>query len=372
MPPSPIGVGVIGCGSVSRVYVPHLQRLNVPRQRVDIRLCCDANPAREEVVRDRYNIESFTTDYRQVLERDDIDLVLVLTSMPRHYEIARAALEAGKHVLVEKPMAMTLPEAAELVEIAKTSRGFLMPAPHVVLSPTYQAMWRRIHMGQIGRPLSARGFYGWAGPDWGPWFYQKGGGAMFDLGVYNVTSLTGLLGPAKRIVALSGIAIPERIVDGKMQKVETHDNAHLLLDWGNGTYASITTGFTIQKYDVPGLEIYGTDGVLYMDGEDWAPRGYRLWENSKGCWQDFEDTSAWPWSDGIRHFVDCIESGTAPLVTPEHAYHVLEIMLKSMESGDTGRAIEIESTFTPPTFADADLLDHGAHLVHAPGTGSGE
>jgi predicted dehydrogenase len=372
MPPSPIGVGVIGCGSVSRVYVPHLQRLNVPRQRVDIRLCCDANPAREEVVRDRYNIESFTTDYRQVLERDDIDLVLVLTSMPRHYEIARAALEAGKHVLVEKPMAMTLPEAAELVEIAKTSRGFLMPAPHVVLSPTYQAMWRRIHMGQIGRPLSARGFYGWAGPDWGPWFYQKGGGAMFDLGVYNVTSLTGLLGPAKRIVALSGIAIPERIVDGKMQKVETHDNAHLLLDWGNGTYASITTGFTIQKYDVPGLEIYGTDGVLYMDGEDWAPRGYRLWENSKGCWQDFEDTSSWPWSDGIRHFVDCIESGTAPLVTPEHAYHVLEIMLKSMESGDTGRAIEIESTFTPPTFADADLLDHGAHLVHAPGTGSGE
>jgi predicted dehydrogenase len=128
--------------------------------------------------------------------------------MQQHGEIARAALEAGKHVLVEKPMAMTLPEAAELVELARHSPGCLVCAPHVVLSPTYQAIWQRLQQGAIGKVLSARGFYGWSGPIWGQWFYRPGGGAMFDLGVYNVTTLTGLLGPAKRVMAMSGIAIP--------------------------------------------------------------------------------------------------------------------------------------------------------------------
>ena len=366
----PIGVGVIGCGSVSRVYIPHLQSLNVPRPRVDIRLVADLDPARRDVVAERYALDRFTTDPAEVVGAPDIEIVLVLTAMPAHFALAKAALLAGKHVLVEKPMAMTLPEAAELVEIARTSPGHLMCAPHVVLSPTYQAIWRRVHEGAIGRVLTARGFYGWSGPNWGPWFYQPGGGAMFDLGVYNVTSLTGILGPAKRVMAMSGIAIPEREVAGKRQPVETDDNAHLLLDWGGGTYAVVTTGFTIQRYDVPGLELYGTDGVAYMLGEDWDPRGYRLWQNAAGCWQDFAQKAKWPWSDGIRHLVDCVEQGRAPLNTPEQAYHVLEIMLASMESGRTGQAVPIASTFEPTRFDDADLFGPGAHLAHDPGRAS--
>ena len=308
----PIGVGVAGCGSVSRVYIPHLQSLNVPRPRVDIRLVADLDPARRDVVAERYALDRFTTDPAEVVGAPDIEIVLVLTAMPAHFALAKAALLAGKHVLVEKPMAMTLPEAAELVEIARTSPGHLMCAPHVVLSPTYQAIWRRVHEGAIGRVLTARGFYGWSGPNWGPWFYQPGGGA----------------------------------------------------------YAVVTTGFTIQRYDVPGLELYGTDGVAYMLGEDWDPRGYRLWQNAAGCWQDFAQKAHWPWSDGIRHLVDCVEQGRSPLNTPEQAYHVLEIMLASMESGRTGQAVPIASTFEPTRFDDADLFGPGAHLAHDPGRAS--
>jgi len=365
---APIGVGVIGCGSVSRKYIPHLLRLNIPRQRVDIRLLCDVDPAREAEVVARYAIDRFTTDPAEVLADPAIDLVLVLTSMREHGPLARAGLEAGKHVLVEKPMAMTLEEAAHLVELAKASPGHLLPAPHVVLSPTYGAIWRRVHEGNIGTVLTARGFYGWAGPDWGPWFYKPGGGPMFDLGVYNVTTLTGILGPARRIVALSGIAIPERVVDGEPTKVETDDNAQLLLDFGDARYAVVTTGFTIQKYRVPGIELYGSEGTIQMIGEDWAPQGYELWQNSAGCWQVFEEKSGWPWTDGIRHLVECIETGAAPLITPEHAFHVLEIMTKSMESGRTGRALDIESTFEPPRFADAEQVGVGAERDHAPGS----
>lgn len=364
---APVRVGVIGCGSVARKYIPLLQHLNLPRPRVEIALVADVDPARRAEAHERYAIDAFTADPNEAIAHPDIDAIFVLTSMPEHYRLARAALEAGKHVLVEKPMAMTLDEAAGLVDLARRSPGYLVCAPHVVLSPTYQAIWRRLQRGDIGRVLTARGFYGWSGPTWGPWFYQPGGGAMFDLGVYNVTTLTGLLGPARRVMAMSGIAIPERIVDGERIDVRTDDNAQLLLDFGDACYAVVTTGFTIQKYRVPGIELYGTDGTIQMIGEDWAPKGYELWRNAAGCWETYEDQSDWPWADGARHLIDCIEREQPPVITPEHAYHVLEIMTKTMESGRTGQALPIDSTFAPPRFDDADLLDHGAHLAHDPG-----
>jgi len=360
-------VGVIGCGSVSQKYIPHLLSLNMPTPRVEIKHLCDVDEGRREDVRERYGLTNFTTDYEEVIGDPDIDVVLVLTSMPFHGEITKKALSAGKHVLVEKPMSMSLEEAAEIVELAKTSPGYLVPAPHVVLSPTYQAMWQHIQRGDIGIPLTARGFYGWSGPSWGAWYYQPGGGSMFDLGVYNVSTLTGLLGPVQRITALSGIAIPNRVVDGHPLEVQTHDNAHLLLDFGDARYAVITTGFTIQQYRVPGIEIYGSEGTVQMIGEDWAPAGYELWQNSAGCWKVYSDGSRWSWTDGIRHLIESIETGTPPKITPEHAYHVLEIMVKTMESGNTGRALDIESTFAPPTFPDAPTLGANAHLTHDPG-----
>jgi predicted dehydrogenase len=182
--------------------------------------------------------------------------------------------------------------------------------------------------------------------------------------------LTGLLGPARRVMAMSGIAIPERLVDGRLTKVETDDNTHLLLDFGDTTYAVITTGFTLQQYRVPGIEIYGSEGTIQMIGEDWAPKGYELWQNSAGCWQVFDEHSDWPWTDGIRHMIECIQNGTPPVIRPEHAYHVLEIMLKTMESGRTGQALPIESTFEPPRFDVAEDGKVAAHLIHDPGSAS--
>ena len=204
----PIRLGIVGCGSVmSRPYMSLIERLAY-RGQVEVTTACDVKEEKRRFVRDRFGIQNFTTDFENVVDADDVDLVLVLTSMPEHGPITRAALEAGKHVLVEKPMAVTLEEAAEIVELAKNSPGHLVPAPHVVLSPTYQTIWKRIHQGDIGKVLSARAFYGWAGPSWGQWFYRPGGGSMFDLGVYNVVSLTGLIGPAKRVTGLVGTAIP--------------------------------------------------------------------------------------------------------------------------------------------------------------------
>lgn len=359
----PVRIGIIGCGSVmSGPYMWLIERLRC-RGQVEVVLACDTNEKKGEMVRQRFGITQFTTDPRQVLESPVVDLVMILTSMVEHGPLARAALEAGKHVLVEKPMAVTLEEAAGLVELARRSPGFLMCAPHIILSPTYQAIWQRLQQGDIGKVLSARALYGWSGPWWGEWFYRPGGGALFDLGVYNVTSLTGLLGPVKRVMAMTGVAIPERLVEGQMMRVEAEDNAHVLLDFGESVFAVVTTGFTIQKYRCPAIELYGSSGTMQMMGDDWDPEGYELWQNNVGAWQVFEESDpAWPWMDGLRHLVECIQTGTPPLNTPEHAYHVLEIMLKAMESGRDGQARLIKSTFTPPVFKPAAAED--PNLIH--------
>lgn len=360
----PVRIGIIGCGNVMRrPYMSLIKQLRIENL-VEVVMACDAKEEKRKLLLDEFGIDNFTTDYQDVIQSAQVDLVLVLTSMNEHGPITRAALEAGKHVLVEKPMATSLPEAAEIVELARKSPGYLVPAPHVILSPTYQTIWRRIRRGDIGKVLSARARYGWAGPWWGQWFYRPGGGSMFDLGVYNVVSLTGWLGPAKRVTAMVGTAIPERVVDGEKMRVEADDNAHILIDFGESVFAVVTTGFTLQKYRNPAIELYGSEGTIQMMGDDWDPDGYELWQNKVGAWQIFDETDPnWPWTDGLRHLVECIQQNKPPIVTPEHAYHVLEIMLKAQESGRDGQAKSIESTFTPPVFIDETDAE-ALHLVH--------
>ncbi|WP_020576010.1 Gfo/Idh/MocA family protein [Actinopolymorpha alba] len=360
----PVKLGVIGCGRVFRgPYLSLIQPLRTRGLVGDI-VACDSNPAVGGVVAGEPGVAAFTTDHREVLDDPEVDVVLVLTSMPEHGSIAKDALLAGKHVLVEKPMAITLPEAAELVELARTSAGHLVCAPFVILSPTFQAMWRHVTAGDIGRPTLARGRYGWAGPDWGPWFYQAGGGPLFDLGVYNVTALTGLLGPVRRVSAFAGRVHPQRVVDGQLIDVETEDNFQILLDFDNSVFATVTTGFSMQKYRSPALEIYGTEGTIQMLGDDWAPEGHELWQNSEGAWKLYGSPNpSWPWTSGLEHLIESIAAGTRPLVTPEHAYHVLDIMLNAIESGRDGTHHLVESTFAPLSFADGDPGE-AAHRVH--------
>lgn len=367
---SPVRIGIVGCGSVMRgPYTRQIQRMLAAGMKVEVTRACDTQADRAQAVHDRFGDIPFSTDYRSVVEADDVDLVLVLTAMQAHGAIAKAALEAGKHCLVEKPMAPTLEEGAELLALAQNSSAILHPAPHVVLSPTYQMMWRRIHRGDIGQILQARAFYGWNGPSWGQWFYRQGGGPLFDLGVYNVTSLTGLLGPALRVTAMTAQARPERVVDDEKIRIETEDSAHVLMEHAGGVLSVVSTGFTYQAYRVPAIEIYGSEGTIQMLGDDWDPNGYELYQNKIGAWQIHGETDPdWPWTDGLRHLVECIQAGTRPMITPEHGYHVLEVMLKAMEAGRTGQAQTIESTFTPPEFF-GEGEQRAAHLVHDRTTG---
>ncbi|HEV8525598.1 MAG TPA: Gfo/Idh/MocA family oxidoreductase [Terriglobales bacterium] len=357
----PIRLGIIGCGNVLEAYLPQCEKLRQSGL-IELVLAC-GRPNQEERAL-ALGASRVSTNELQVLDSDSVEVVLILASMPEHARLARAALEAGKHVLLEKPLATNLADAAQLIALARQRDRRLVCAPFTILSPTFQTISRRLRRGDIGKPCSARARYGWSGPWWGEWFYKPGGGCLFDLGVYCLTSLTGLLGPAKRVTAMTGVAIPEREINGRSVRVESEDNAHVLLDFGDNCFGVVTSGFTMQQYRSPALEIYGTAGTIQMLGDDWDPDGYELWQNSAGCWQVFKETDPdWPWTDGLRDLVECLRTGTTPRVRPDHAYHVLEIMLMAQRAGREGRALTIESTFEPPAFSECEPIEP-AHLAH--------
>lgn len=357
-------IGVLGLGSVfSGPYATQLTKLE---QEGSARLVAgyDPDPAKRSAAAKRFGIDTGAPDPASLIDRDDIDTVLVLTSMNQHGPLALASLDAGKHVLVEKPMATSLAEAGRLLEAAAGAPGLLVCAPHILLSPTYREMHRRVRAGAIGELHLARARYGWSGPWWGKWFYQSGGGALFDLGVYNLTSLCGFFGPVRRVTAMIGTAVPERDAEGGRITVDAEDNAQLVLDFGGSRFASITTGFTMQKYRSPAIELYGATGTLQLSGDDWAPDGFEQWSNERGSWEVFGETDpGWPWTAGLGHLVECAATGGAPITRPEHAYHALEVMLAAKTSAAEGRVVEITSPFPDPVYEPAAATGAG-HLAH--------
>jgi predicted dehydrogenase len=356
-----LGLGVLGCGSVfAGPYRGMIERLR-GAGRVHVAAVYDPDERKRSGAASHYDVDPGLPGPEAVIGHPDVDVVLVLTSMNEHGPLAKAALEAGKHVLVEKPLATSLEEAAELLELSGSAPGLLVCAPHILLSPTFRAVHRSVRSGEVGRLLNGRARYGWAGPDWNDWFYRPGGGSLFDLGVYNVTSLCALFGPARRVTGMAGVAIRERLVNGRMTRVEADDNAQVVLDFGEGRFASVTTGFTMQRYRSPAIELYGSEGTIQLLGDDWAPEGWEIWRNEEASWRLVPESDPhWQWTEGLRHLVDCVESGRPTVTRPEHAYHALEIMLAAQAAGRDGVARAIESGFPDPVY-ETGWLEAEAH-----------
>jgi len=318
---------------------------------VNLKSLSDTNKNLFSILSKKFEFENFYVDYKKILNDPSIDLVLVLTSMNEHSKIAKQALLSEKHVLVEKPMATNLKDLDDLIKIAKSSKKILLPAPFVILSPTYQAIDKEIKSQSIGNISLARARYGWAGPSWGEWYYKTGGGPLFDLGVYNIATLTGLLGPVKNVFAKSSLSNPFRTINQKKIKAKTHDNFQIMLEFKSGCMGVVTTGFTMQQYNSPAIELYGSDGTIQMLGDDWEPKGYEIWRNSRSSWEFYKTPYAnWPWASGFTHIVECILNKKKPLIQLDHAYHINEIMIKIYESAKKNSLIQINSNFKPLLF----------------------
>ena len=231
----------------------------------------------------------------------DVDVVVVITPPALHAEHARLALEAGKHVLCEKPVGEGRAEAEPLYRLAAERGLLLLAAPFVQLNPTFRALWTAVAGGAIGRPHSARALYGTAGATWAQWFHDGSVGPLAELGIYNLKSLTALLGPVSEIQVAESTAVPVREVNGERLADAGHDVQHAILRHAGGALSSLVTGQAIQRYRRPALELYGTEGTANLLGDDWDSHGFELWRNSAGFWESHDSLDpTWLWCDGLR------------------------------------------------------------------------
>jgi predicted dehydrogenase len=353
-PSKRVRVGVIGCGSVSTQYLPHLSKCDY----AELVCTCDIIPERAARQAQKYNIGHHYPHIDQMLAGVPFDLLVNLTDMQEHEHLNRQAIEAGKHVWSEKPIANSLAAGQELLELASKRGVRVWGAPTAVNSPQFAFMAKTLAAGALGQVASAHADYGHTGPDWSSFFYEVGGGSLPDLGVYNLTSLTGLLGPARAVVAMTSIVTPTRKIQRKGTiTVTEEDNAMVVMDHGNGILSHVQCGFNFfnphghdgsqeQRHTI---SIFGSQGSMGLVGYDWAPRAVDLATASQPSYQRHAtDAADYVWQQGASLVAECLATGKEPLFTPEHALHVVEIITSARESQKTGRRIELQSTFKWP------------------------
>ncbi|MBL7730493.1 MAG: Gfo/Idh/MocA family oxidoreductase [Chitinophagaceae bacterium] len=354
-PGKKLRVAVIGCGSVSNRYIPKL--MSSPM--IEVVSLCDIKYNRAEEQNRQYNVNAKT--YRNIdemLKGVPFDMMVTLTDMQIHGELNKKALMAGKHVWSEKPMANTYAEGKALLDLAKSKKLRIWGAPAVVNSPQFAFMSKQIQEGKLGRVSSAHGQYGHTGPNWSAFFYEKLGGSMPDLGVYNIATLTGLLGPARSVMAMTSIVNPERTVDDKGKiKVEAEDNAHILMMHDKNVISHVMCGFCYfdphgheaGNQTLHSIQIYGDYGNMRLIGYDWETNGVMLdtdWEKPPVLMST--DKGGYLWQEGANVVGESLLTGVEPKINVEHALHVLEIIEAARKSSATGMRVKLKSKFPWP------------------------
>jgi predicted dehydrogenase len=348
-----IRVGVIGCGSVSGKYFPNL----LASPFVELVSACDILPERAAERATKYKVPNSYPHIDKMLKGAAFDLFINLTDMQEHERLNRQAIEAGKHVWSEKPIANSLDAGRKLLELAKKKGVRVWGAPTPVASPQFAFMARTLAAKKLGRIAAATASYGHLGPGWAEFFYAAGGGSLPDLGVYHLTTLTGLLGPARHVTAMTSIVTPNRQIDrkGKIQ-VKEEDNAMVLLDHGNGVLSHVQCGFnyfTPNEHDFTNqnhqsVVITGTAGTMCLAGYDWAPHRVDLSLAGKKTVKEATDAKGYVWQNGASLVAECLATGKEPLFTPDHALHVVEIITAARQAQKDGRRVKMRSTFKWP------------------------
>lgn len=354
-PAKKVRVSIIGCGSVSTQYLPHISK----SPHVELVSTCDIIPERAQKAAEQYGIKHWYPHIDQLLAGEPFDLLLNLTDMQEHGRLNKLALNAGRNVWSEKPMANTYAEGKALFDLAKSKGLRIWGAPAVVNSPQFAFMAEQIKAGKLGRVAAAHAHYGHLGPTWSAFFYEKGGGSLPDLGVYNLATLTGLLGPAKYITAMTSIVTPQRKTDNKGDiAVEAEDNAIVLMDHGKGIISSVQCGFNYfdpyghegKGQEKPTISIWGSGGNMNLIGYDWAPFGVDMaTSENENTVRHVPDPGKYVWQMGATVIAEYMAGATGePRIQAEHALHVLEVIEAARKAAKTGKRVKLVSTFRYP------------------------
>jgi predicted dehydrogenase len=338
---------------------------------------CDVVEEQARLTAEKFGVPSWFRTIEELLTQAKIEAVLIATPIPAHYQNAMAAIEAGKHVYLQKTMTTTVEEATTVIDSASERGLKLVVSPGQMLSPAYQQLRNAIQQQIIGVPYWAIASTSYVGHEHEPfraetpidptWYYKPGGGPVYDMAVYTLHGLTGLLGPASQVTAMSAIGLPVRRWPGGGTTVEMDDNTLLLLNF-DGCFG-VVGGHFCQTGKVIGwgfMGIYGSSGSIEITGLA-AGTGYpELAEfvNARAT-ADFDSGTytaanleglpplvgdrhaemeeAHVWAD-IHHFAVCIMNDLEPMATGQQARHVIEIIEKGYIAAKTGQTQNLQTT----------------------------
>lgn len=365
-----LGVGIIGCGNISTTY---LQLIPMFRN-IAVTAVADLNRDAAEARAQEFNVRAQTV--KDLLANPAVDIVLNLTIPAAHYKVSKQALAAGKHVYSEKPLTLSLAEALDLQKTAARRKLRVAAAPDTFLGGSHQMIRKLVDDGAIGKIASGTAHIMSHGMEhWHPkpdFFFKPGGGPILDMGPYYIASLVNLMGPVKRVAALSATPRKERVISsaprkGEKIKVTTPTTYHALLHFANGAVVTLSASWDVYAHRHQPLEIYGTEGAIFvpdpnffggevvMAGTDAETKPVPLWDHpfTSANWKDHGGT-AWPnyrgagladMAEGIIHKRDirCDISRMA---------HVVEIMTAIQGAAKSGRFASLRTTCRKPKALD--------------------
>ena len=344
-------VAVVGCGNIAGPYAKTMQ----PFEQIELVGAADIDPQRAQDFVATYGGTAYPS-LEALLADDQVDAVVNLTIHHAHPAVITQCLEAGKHVHTEKPLAMTYAEAKPLVDLAEAKGLRLSSSPITFMGEAQQTAWKVIRDGQLGTVRVAYAEVNWGRieswhPAPGP-FYEVG--ALYDVGVYPLTVLTTIFGPARRVTAYGTVLHPDRVTkEGVPFHIETPDWVVAAVELANGTVVRLTTNFYVGHHTKQkGIEFHGDLGSLHLDSwqsfhaaVEFAEFG-KKYEPVTPLKEPYQGTE---WGRAVAELADALTEGRPQRATGAQAAHVVEICEAITTSLKQGGPVEVTSDFTPPT-----------------------
>ncbi|MFE5123886.1 Gfo/Idh/MocA family protein [Streptomyces sp. NPDC056669] len=354
-------IGILGAGNIFGRYVEGLRTF----PELDVIRVADVDAARAERAAAEYAIPAWGGP-DELLVDDAVEIVINITPSAFHAKTVIAALEAGKHVYVEKPLAATVEEAREVLDAAERSGKLLGSAPDTFLGSAVQTARHAIDTGLIGEPVGATAFVRSSRSEtWHPdprAFYGPGGGPVLDMGPYYLAALVNCLGPVRQVSAATRVGAktrkvtsPERVVDEITVEVPTHASAVL-------TFASGAIGTTLMSFDVwdtelPRMEIYGTEGTLSLPNPNGFDGDVRVKRHHDDEWGVLTPVTALfgavntPEQHrrglGVHDLAGALHGGPHR-ADARFAFHTLEVLTAFETAQRENRVVAIESSCERP------------------------